>query len=170
MEHERTKVKWLLGVLGGVLVLAALLRLFVLQPYVISSNSMEPTLKSGDRILVNTLSYRYFAPSRGDVVVFAYPKDLKRTFVKRVVAVEGETVELRGNEVFINGQVVKEPYLHPGDYPSFGPETVPKGKVFVLGDNRQVSEDSREWGLLSKSNLIGKAWFTYFPFNRLKSF
>jgi len=167
---EKTRVKWFLGILGGILVVAALLRLFVFQPYVITSNSMEPTLQSGERILVNTLTYRFASPSRGDIVVFAYPRDEKRTFVKRVLAVEGETVELRGNQVYINGQVIQEPYLHPGDYPPFGPETVPQGKVFVLGDNRRVSEDSREWGLLDKENLIGKAVLTYYPLARFKIF
>jgi len=87
--------------------------------------------------------------------------------VKRVIAVEGESVELRGNQVFIDGQLVQEPYLKEGDYPPFGPTTVPKDKVFVLGDNRGESEDSREWGLLPQSSLIGKAWLIYNPVSRV---
>jgi len=147
---------------------AVMLRLFVWQPYVISSGSMEPTLRSGDRILVNRLASRYAAPARGDIVVFAYPKNPARTFVKRVIGLEGETVELRDNQVFINGRLLNEPYLHQGDYPPFGPQTVPAGSVFVLGDNRRESGDSRDWGLLPKSYIVGKPWLIYLPLTRLK--
>jgi signal peptidase I len=101
-------------------------------------------------------------------VVFAYPKDPSRTFIKRVIAIEGETVELKDNQVFINGQLVNEPYLKPGDYPPFGPETIPKENVFVLGDNRRQSEDSREWGVLPKNYLLGKAGMIYSPLQRMK--
>ncbi|KLU61072.1 signal peptidase IB [Peptococcaceae bacterium CEB3] len=161
---------WAAGILGIFLILLGVVRWLVIQPYVISSSSMEPTLRSGDRVLVNRLAYRNGAPSRGDIIVFAYPKDPKRTFVKRVIAVPGETVELRGNQVFIDGQVLREPYLKPGDYPPYGPETVPRGKVLVLGDNRRQSEDSRAWGLLPQSAIIGKVWLTYFPFQRWRLF
>ncbi|CAA7602707.1 Peptidase S24/S26, beta-ribbon domain protein [Acididesulfobacillus acetoxydans] len=161
---------WTAGILVIFLVLLGVVRWLVIQPYVISSSSMEPTLRSGDRVLVNRLAYLNAAPSRGDIIVFAYPKDPKRTFVKRVIAVPGETVELRGNQVFIDGQVLREPYLKAGDYPPYGPETVPRGKVLVLGDNRRQSEDSRAWGLLPQSAIIGKVWLTYFPFQRWRFF
>jgi len=166
MANKRTGLKWMVGIFGVLLLLVGVLRFIVWQPYVISSNSMEPTLLTGDRILVNRIVYRSSGPARGDIVVFVYPKDPSRTFVKRVIAVEGERVELRGNQVFVNEQLVQEPYLKGGDYPPYGPETVPKDKVFVLGDNRRESEDSREWGLLPQSSLIGKAWLIYNPFSR----
>lgn len=168
MENKRSNTKWLLGVLGIVILAGGILRGVVLQPYLIPSPSMEPGLAPGDRILVNRLSYRFWAPTRGDVVVFAFPMDLKRTFVKRVIAAEGETVELRDNKVFVNGNAIPEPYVKPGDYPPYGPEIVPEGKVFVLGDNRRESEDSREWGLLPKNYLLGKAWLVYYPIQRFR--
>lgn len=152
----------------GIVCVGIVLRLFVFKPYLIPSASMEPGIAPGDRIIVNQLSYRLGAPSRGDVVVFAYPRDPNRTFVKRVLALEGETVELKDNQVFINSQLVNEPYLKPGDYPPFGPETIPKDNVFVLGDNRRQSEDSREWGLLPRNYLIGKATMIYYPLSRIK--
>lgn len=167
MATDRTRLKWTLGILGVVLLLLGLLRIVVWQPYMVTSNSMEPSLNHGDRILVDRLVYSYSGPARGDIVVFAYPKDPTRTFVKRVIAVEGEQVELRGNQVYINGQLLQEPYLKAGNYPPYGPETVPADKIFVLGDNRSVSEDSREWGLLPQSSLIGKAWLIYYPFARI---
>lgn len=165
---QRTRLAWPIGVLAAVILGAVFLRLFVVQPYIIPSSSMEPAMVPGDRILVNRLAYQIWAPARGDIVVFAYPKDPSRTFIKRVIALEGETVELKDNQVFINGQLVREPYLKPGDYPPFGPETIPKDNVFVLGDNRKESGDSREWGVLPENYLLGKAWMIYYPFQRIK--
>ncbi len=167
---QRTGTRRILVILAGLVVLISLVRAVVLQPYIIPSSSMEPTLMPGDRILVNRLAYRFWVPNRGDIVVFAFPLDPKRTFVKRIIALEGETVELKENQVFINGRVIQEPYLKAGDYPPYGPLTIPKGKVLVLGDNRNQSGDSREWGLLEKSYLIGKSWFVYYPLNRLRTF
>jgi len=168
MDHKKSKRKWILVIIGAVILIGGILRWGVLQPYLIKQPSMEPGLASGDRIIVNRLAYRQWAPTRGDVIVFAFPKDLKRTFVKRVIAVEGETVELRDNKVFVNGALIEEPYVKPGDYPPFGPEVVPVDKVFVLGDNRRESEDSREWGLLPKNYLLGKALLVYYPFGRFR--
>ncbi len=170
MIRNRNKVTLVLKVLVFILLVAGLARFIVWQPYIIPSSSMEPTLVPGDRILVNRLAYRFWAPNRGDIVVFAYPLDPRRTFVKRIIALEGETVELRDNQVYINGQVLKEEYLKAGDYPPYGPEAVPKDKVLVLGDNRRQSGDSRDWGLLPKSDLIGKAWIIYYPVQRFRSF
>ncbi|MHB1651048.1 MAG: signal peptidase I [Desulfitobacteriaceae bacterium] len=170
MQRYRSGLKWFLLVLVVFTVTLGFLRWAVVQPYLIPSSSMEPTLLPGDRIIVNRLTYRDRIPARGDIVVFAYPKDPKRTFVKRVIALEGDTAELRDNKVFINGKALEEPYLKAGDYPPYGPEVVPKGKFLVLGDNRRQSGDSREWGLLSQEALIGKAWMIYYPLNRWKLF
>ncbi|MEA4900182.1 signal peptidase I [Desulfitobacterium sp.] len=165
---RKMRLSGLTWTLIGIVILGILLRLFVLQPYLIPSGSMEPGIVPGDRILVNRQSYRLGAPSRGDIVVFAYPRDPSRSFVKRIIAVEGETVELKDNQVFINGQLVDEPYLKAGDYPPFGAETIPKDNVFVLGDNRRQSEDSREWGVLPHNYIIGKAVMIYYPLQRIK--
>lgn len=163
MRLKTVKSKAAAAILAGVIIVGVLLRWFVLQPYMISSTSMEPTLLSGDRILINQLTTRFWAPSRGDIVVFFYPLDPRRTFIKRIVALPGETVELHDNQVFINGVVLSEPYLKAGNYPPFAAETVPPGRVFVLGDNRQESSDSREWGLLPMDHIQGKYWLTYYP-------
>jgi signal peptidase I len=170
MEQFKSKRKWIIVLFLIVILCGGFLRWGVLQPYLIPSPSMEPGIAPGDRILVNRLAYRLWAPTRGDIIVFAFPKDTKRTFVKRVIAVEGEKVELRDNQVFVNGKSIQEAYVKPGDYPPYGPEVVPADKVFVLGDNRRQSEDSREWGLLPKSYLLGKAWLLYYPFQRFRFF
>ncbi|MHB1407116.1 MAG: signal peptidase I, partial [Desulfitobacteriaceae bacterium] len=117
---QRTGTRRILVILAGLVVLISLVRAVVLQPYIIPSSSMEPTLMPGDRILVNRLAYRFWVPNRGDIVVFAFPLDPKRTFVKRIIALEGETVELKDNLVFIDGRVIQEPYLKAGDYPPYG--------------------------------------------------
>ena len=170
MKHKVSKKKWVLIIIGAAVLIAGLLRWGLWQPYLIPSPSMEPGLIPGDRILVNRLAYQWWAPTRGDVVVFSFPKDVKRTFVKRVIAVEGEKIELHDNKVYVDDNPIPEPYLKQGDYPPFGPQIVPAGKIFVLGDNRRESEDSREWGLLPKNYLLGKAWLLYFPFARFRFF
>lgn len=168
MNLKRKRQFWTIGIIAGIALVVALVRIYVLQPYLIPSNSMEPTIMPGDRIITNQMAYRSASPVRGDIVVFAYPKDPSRIFVKRVLASEGETIELRDNMVLIDGKTVQEPYLKEGDYPPFGPELVPEGSIFVLGDNRAESGDSRDWGLLPKEYLLGKAWMIYFPFNHFK--
>jgi len=158
-------------------IFAALLSLliitFVVQAFYIPSGSMEPTLQVDDRILVSKFSYRLGAIERGDVIVFHYPLNPGKDFVKRVVALGGETVELRDGVVLINGNPITELYptaLAGGDRActsSYGPQTIPEGQLFVLGDNRCNSEDSRFFGFVPVQNVVGKALFIYWPPQRL---
>ena len=124
-------------------ILAAILRLFIIQPFYIPSASMEPTLLPNDRIIVNMLAYRFHPPQRDDVIVFRYPLDPSRDFIKRIVAFGGETVEVRNNTLIVNGVRIMEPFLPHEYYPNYGPFTVPQGSYFVMGDNRNNSDDSR---------------------------
>jgi len=144
-------------------ILATLLRLFIIQPFYIPSSSMAPTLLPNDRIIVNMLLYRFRPPQRGDVIVFRYPVDPSRDFIKRVVAFGGETVELRNSNLIVNGRRIAEPYLPREIMADFGPYKVPQGDYFVMGDNRNNSDDSRDWGPLPKKNIIGKAFLIYWP-------
>ncbi len=149
--------------------LAVLIRMFLFQPFIIPSGSMEPTLQVGDRIMVNKLSYRLGKPERGDVVVFKFPLDPNRDFVKRLIAKGGETVAIRDSKLIINGEQVPEEYLPPGlMFEDFGPVEVPPGTYFMLGDNRNSSEDSRSWGMMPEENIIGKAVLIYWPLDRIK--
>ncbi len=149
-------------------VLAALLRMFIIQPFYIPSASMEPTLLINDRIIVNMLIYRFHPPQRGDVIVFRYPLDPSRDFIKRLVAFGGETVEVRNNNLIINGVRIVEPYLPHEVMADYGPFPVPQGSYFVMGDNRNNSDDSRDWGPLPKRNIIGKAFLIYWPPGRMR--
>lgn len=158
-------------------IVAALLSLviitFVVQAFYIPSGSMEPTLQIGDRILVSKLSYRLGTVGRGDVIVFHYPLNPGKDFVKRVVGLVGETVELRDGVVLINDQPIQELYptaLTGGDRSctsSYGPQKIPREQIFVLGDNRCNSEDSRFFGFVPAPNVVGKALFIYWPPSRL---
>src|SRR2546425_3433327 len=164
------------------LVLALFIRTFIVQAFKIPSGSMIPTLQIGDHILVNKFVYGvripYFGklivpvekPRRGDVVVFIYPQDEDKDFIKRVVGVEGDSVEVRDKRLFVNGEPVSDPYAHfaegedgrtvaPRD--NFGPFKVPAGYIFVMGDNRDHSYDSRFWGPVALDKVKGKAFLIY---------
>ncbi len=148
--------------------LAVVIRLFILEPFYIPSGSMEPNLKENDRIIVSKLNYHFQEPERGDVVVFKYPRDPKRNFVKRLIASGGETVALKDSRLYINGEVVPENYLPEGlRFADFGPVEVPEGHYLMLGDNRNNSDDSRVWGFLDEDLIIGKAVVIYWPPNRI---
>ncbi len=167
-EMKKRGLRFLL-VLGGFIVLLLFVRLAIIKPYEISFNSMEPTLLPGDRILVNKLAYRFWAPNRGDVIVFQYPRDPGRVFIKRVIGLEGERVEIKDNKVLINNQPITEPYLKESELPPFPAQVIPQGQILVLGDNRNKSKDSRDWGLLPKEHLLGKGFYIYWPPNRIKT-
>ncbi|WP_418790073.1 signal peptidase I [Phosphitispora sp. TUW77] len=150
-------------------VLAFIIRFFLFQPFYIPTGSMEPVLTKGDRIIVSKIHYRLDNPARGDIVVFKYPIDPDRDFVKRVIGLPGETLEIRDSMLYINGEFVEQPFLSPGlKYGSYGPVTIPQGHYFMMGDNRNNSEDSRFWGMLPQENIIGKTLLIYWPLNRVQ--
>jgi signal peptidase I len=158
-------------------IFAALLSLliitFVVQAFYIPSGSMEPTLQIDDRILVGKFSYRFGTVRRGDVIVFHYPLNPGKDFVKRVVALPGETIELRDGVVLINREPIKELYptaLASGDRActsNYLAQKIPASNLFVLGDNRCNSEDSRFFGFVPFNNVVGKALLVYWPLPRI---
>ncbi len=176
----RLAIEWVavLAVAGGA---AFLIRSFVVQRFFISGPSMLPTMHDGDQILVNKLSYRFGEPGRGDVVVFdrittdgaiVQHDDL----IKRVVATEGEVVEIRGCEVFVDGSPIDEPYLPDGGptdpvercrMPDMAPIAVPEGDIFVMGDNRPESFDSRMFGPVDSHQVVGRAIAVIWPLGEL---
>ncbi|MBF7083599.1 signal peptidase I [Desulfallas sp. Bu1-1] len=149
--------------------LAVLIRMFVFQPFVIPSGSMEPTLQVGDRIMVSKFTYHFTEPKRGDIIVFKFPLDPSRNFVKRAIGTGGETVSIRNSRLYINGRQVPEDYLPAGlRFADYGPVEVPPGSYFMMGDNRNNSDDSRVWGMLPGENIVGKAVLIYWPLNRIR--
>jgi signal peptidase I len=151
------------------ILLAILIRMFVFQPFYIPSESMVPSLQVGDRIIVSKLNYHFSEPQRGDVMVFKFPLDPSRDFVKRTIGIGGESLAIRDSNLYINGRQVQEDYLPAGlTFADFGPEPVPVGSYFMMGDNRNNSDDSRVWGALPEENIIGKAVLIYWPLNRIR--
>lgn len=129
----------------------------------IEGSSMEPSLHDGEYVLISKVSYWFGQPRRGDVVVFRFPHDPSRDFIKRVIGLPGETVAIRDGKVFINGRPLQEPYIRGPIVYTYGPVTLGPEEYFVLGDNRNASNDSHNWGTLPRSAIIGKAWLIYWP-------
>jgi signal peptidase I len=182
---RRALVEW--GVILAVVVLGTvLLRTFVVQSFYIPSGSMLPTLQIGDRIIVDKLSYRFHDPRRGDIVVFARPPLEDQAYsdlVKRVVGLPGETISSRNGVVYINGKRLAEPWLPSGSqsstgalaggdaHPQFdlpGPVKIPPGEYYVMGDNRTDSEDSRFFGPIPRSLIVGRAVAVVWPLGHIK--
>ncbi|MDQ2754456.1 MAG: signal peptidase I [Actinomycetota bacterium] len=178
-KGSRVALEWVVIVVAAI-VIAVVVRSFLFQPFYIPSGSMEPTLKVGDRLLVNKLSYDVHGVHRGDIVVFARPpndpspgiKDL----IKRVVGLPGETLQGKAGAVYINGHPLAEPYLPHGraDYASpdsfpaaFPPTIIPPGDYFMMGDNRANSEDSRYFGPVPEKLFVGRAFFRVWPLSNI---
>jgi signal peptidase I len=176
----RALAEYVLVALGAVAV-ALLLQAYVVKPYRIPSESMAMTLVPRDRVLVNRVVYRLRGPQRGDVVVLDSAA-VGRVLIKRIVGMPGDVISLSGGSVYIDGKRLKEPYVRRIDgrpeptEPFRGtgkpwsleePFTVPAGHYFLMGDNRTVSDDSRDWGPASRREIIGEAFMTYWPLSRL---
>jgi signal peptidase I len=169
-KHRRQVAEWAILVVAA-LIAALLVRTFLFQAFYIPSASMEPTLKTNDRVLVNKLSYRLHDVHRGDIVVFEKPPQETSDIddlVKRVIGLPGETVEGRDGRVLVNGDALDEPYL-PDDATTadFGPVEIPDDSVWVMGDNRTNSEDSRFFGPIPTSTIVGRAFVRIWPLTRL---
>jgi signal peptidase I len=197
--HRKSIVREYVEAFGIAIILALIIRTFFIQAYKIPSGSMEPTLLVGDHILVNKLDFGLRMPDSffgaqplsgiipyghylfhlepiqpGDVVVFVFPPDPTKDFIKRVIAVGGDTVEVRGKSVYVNGNKIEDSHAYydpsesqvtiaPRDH--YGPVTVPKDEVFVMGDNRERSYDSRFWGFVPDANVEGRAMVIYWSWN-----
>jgi signal peptidase I len=149
--------------------IAIFIVIFVIQPVKVEGTSMQPRLVDQERVFVNRFIYRFKNIQRGDVVVFWYPRDRNKSFIKRVVGLPGDEVEIKGGSVYVNGAKIEEPYLKPEfrDFKSLRRVVVPPGQYFVLGDHRNSSNDSRSWGFVAQTLIYGKAVFSYWPISRI---
>jgi len=168
LRHEiRVWTRDLLIAIG----LALVIIVFLYQPVKVEGTSMAPLLSDQERIFINKFVYRFEPISRGDVVVFWYPLDRSKSFIKRVIGLPGETVEIRQGSLFVNSKAVPEPYVPPQyeDLSDFGPVRVPADSYFVMGDHRISSNDSRVFGPVSSRYIYGRAVFAYWPVDHFGS-
>ena len=169
-KHFWSEARLLVRDLVFALLVAALFVVFVIQPVKVEGTSMLPRLHDGERIFVNKLVY-YHLPrlERGDIVVFWFPDDPEKSYIKRVIGLPGELVEVRGGQIYVNGQLLDEPYLDPQlnlSRVNLAPVVVKPHYYFVMGDNRDHSSDSRIWGLVPEKYIYGKALFRYWPLSQ----
>ncbi|MDR3571573.1 MAG: signal peptidase I [Candidatus Pacebacteria bacterium] len=160
--------------------LALVIRFFVAAPYVVDGTSMLPTFQNWNYLIVDRVTYDFSAPQRGDVVVLALPEDTSRDLIKRVIGLPGDTVVISGtkptitvyNEQNKNGFVIDEPYIDPANYggPTNITVTLGANQYYVLGDNRDVSADSRTWGVLPRQDIVGRVLLRLYPFNEIGIF
>ncbi|MEW6335528.1 MAG: signal peptidase I [Thermodesulfobacteriota bacterium] len=187
MSKKKSKLREYIEAILLAIVIAFFIRTFVIQAYKIPSGSMKPTLLIGDHILVSKFNYGvklpFFrstlipigTPKRGDIVVFIYPEDRSKDFIKRLIGLPGDTIEIRNKKVFLNGAPLNDTYgvhvdalILPGSVQSrdnFGPVKVPEESIFVIGDNRDESYDSRFWGFVSMKDVLGKAQIIYWSWD-----
>ncbi len=180
MGKKRFVKEYLEPIVIAVLI-ALFIRAFIVQAFKIPSSSMEPTLLVGDHLLVNKFIYgiripytdikffQYKKPQRGDIIVFIFPKDRRKDFIKRVIGTEGERVEIIHNKIYINNKLIEDPWGHftmpRSSIEDYGPVKVPEDSLFVMGDNRDNSQDSRFWGFVKNNEVKGKAFIIYFSWD-----
>jgi signal peptidase I len=162
-----------LQIVAIALVLAVVIRLFVAEPRFIPSDSMLPSLEIGDRLVVEKISYAFRPPATGDIIVFEPPAQLQvygypahKAFIKRVIGTPDDVVQVHNGVVYLNDRPLSEPYIAAPPAYELNPVRVPAGSFFVMGDNRNNSNDSHVWGFLPQQNIIGRAIFRFFPFDR----
>ncbi len=185
-EWVVTQIKeWVPSILFAAILVFGVIRPFIVQAFKIPSGSMRPTLMEGDKLFVNKFIYRFHAPERGDIIVFKYPgnandptepkSERKKDFIKRLVAFENELVEIRDGKIIVDGRILQDPskfdrfyYFNHDPFGSPGQKIkIPKESYFVLGDNSANSRDGRFWGFVPRKNVLGKAFFRWWPLNKI---
>ena len=161
---------WVISIAVAV-ALAMFIRTFVVELYLVDGPSMMPTLEHQQRLVVNKFIYKMRAPERGEMLIFQYPRDKSRDFIKRVIAVPGDTIEIKDHNVYVNGELQNEDYILAKSRMDYPKTTIPEGHVFVMGDNRNNSEDSRfpDVGFVPYELLKGKAMLVFWPLSAWKT-
>lgn len=164
-QQARSAFREVVETLLFTLLIYALIRTFLFENYRVVGTSMVPTLEDGQFLVVNKLGYRLHPPQRGDIIVFQDPYSPDRKLIKRVIGLPGDSIEIQAGQVLVNDQVLDEPYLEDAGDSSRAATVLPEGEYWVMGDNRDNSSDSRSWGTLPQTRIVGKAWLSYWPPN-----
>ena len=167
-ELKRKVVKEIFSyvvIFAAAVVIAFCVNKFVIINAHVPTSSMDPTISINDKLIGNRLAYLFKNPERGDIIIFKFPDDESQIFIKRVIGLPGETIQIVEGELFIDGELIEEDYIKDSMRGNYGPYEVPDNSYFVLGDNRNVSEDSRFWKntYVRKNKILAKAWFRYSP-------
>lgn len=149
------------------LVIVLVVNIFLAQATRVEGQSMEPNLHNNERLIIEKLTKRFHSPVRGDIIVIRRPQGRSDPLIKRVIGLPGDTVEVRDGHVYINGEQLDEPYIAQPTLGVMSPRLVPEEHVFVLGDNRNASNDSRAFGVVPFDDIIGRAWFKYWPMSEI---
>jgi signal peptidase I len=156
-------------ILPAVLIVLAI-NLFLAQPRTVHGQSMEPNLHENQRVIVDLVTYHFRPPQRQEIIVLNLPDRHTDPLIKRVIGLPGDTIEIKQGAVYVNGNKLNEPYLSQGTSGTLAPQLVPEGHVFVLGDNRGASNDSRYFGMVPYENILGRAWLRYWPPDKIALF
>lgn len=161
---------WIFSIVAAIVV-AMFIRTFIVELYVVDGPSMRPTLQHEERLVVNKFIYHVRDPQKGEVVIFRYPRDPSRDFIKRVIATAGDTIEIKEGHVYVNDQLLREDYILEKTRTEYPKVTIPEGTIFVMGDNRNNSEDSRfsDVGFVPLDLVKGKAIFIFWPMDEMKT-
>ena len=161
---------WIFSIVAAIVV-AMFIRTFIVELYVVDGPSMRPTLQHEERLVVNKFIYHVRDPQKGEVVIFRYPRDTSRDFIKRVIATAGDTIEIKEGHVYVNDQLLREDYILEKTRTEYPKVTIPEGTIFVMGDNRNNSEDSRfsDVGFVPLDLVKGKAIFIFWPMDEMKT-
>ena len=161
---------WVISIVAAV-VMALLIRTFIVELYIVDGPSMRPTLEHEQRLVVNKFIYRVRNPEKGEILIFKYPRDTSRDFIKRVIATGGDTIEIKEGRVYVNDQMLKEDYILEKTRTEYPKVTVPEGTIFVMGDNRNNSDDSRfaDVGFVPLDLIKGKAVIVFWPLDSMQS-
>ena len=168
-KKPKSQLRELIETVGSAVIIAALIMIFIARAYTVNGDSMLPTLHHGERLLIDKISYRFIEPSRGEIIVFKNPSNTREQFVKRVIGLPGDKVAIIQGVVYINDQPIEEDYTLAPARIGFAPQIVHESTYFVLGDNRNNSEDSRfsRVGFLPRELIVGRAVWRYWPLNQI---
>jgi signal peptidase I len=167
-KGKKSMIRELLETVISAGIIAFIIITFIGQVTVVRGASMEPTLHDNERLIANKISYRFETPERSEIIIFRPPLGIKRNYIKRIIGIPGDKIEIAKGEIYLNDKKLEEPYVKNRSYENMPPTIVPDNSFFVLGDNRPNSSDSRYWGFVPRKNVVGRAWVVFWPLNRIR--
>lgn len=167
-KGKKSMIRELLETVISAGVIAFIIITFIGQVTVVRGASMEPTLHNNERLIANKISYRFESPKRSEIIIFKPPLEIKRNYIKRIIGIPGDKIEIIKGEIYLNDNKLEENYIEYKSYEDVFAILVPDDSFFVLGDNRSNSSDSRYWGFVPRKNVVGKAWVVFWPLNKIR--